>query len=270
MSIRAKAIHQHLDTVATLRRTALAEPGLAERVGAVKRYQARRFERSYAALMQQPQTQRACRFFLDELYGAKDFSRRDAEFARVVPAMVKLFPDEISATVESLAALHALSEGLDVDMARCLAGQADASIPNGAPNTIASSAKVTATTTVTITNVTTITPDLYRRAWQATGRADDRERQISLVQGVGGSLAAHTRRPMLRRTLKFMRGPAAAAGLSALQNFLEEGFDAFAELPDARAFLNTIAVHERALMARLFAAPAAQPEGPDDLLAVLP
>lgn len=66
----------------------------------------------------------ASRFFLDELYGPIDFTQRDHQFARVVPALVKLFPWQIVDTVGALAALHALSEALDTQMGctsrRCL------------------------------------------------------------------------------------------------------------------------------------------------------
>jgi hypothetical protein len=50
-----------------------------------------------------------------------------------------------------------------------------------------------------------------------------------------------------------MRGPAAAAGLGALQGFLERGFDTFRDMSGAEVFLSTIASRERALAARLFA-----------------
>ena len=49
-----------------------------------------------------------------------------------------------------------------------------------------------------------------------------------------------------------MRGPAAAAGLGALQGFLERGFDTFREMGGAREFLAVIANRERALAAALF------------------
>jgi len=45
----------------------------------------------------------AAHFFLEELYGPRDFADRDTQFARVVPALVRLFPREIVATVAILA-----------------------------------------------------------------------------------------------------------------------------------------------------------------------
>ena len=49
-----------------------------------------------------------------------------------------------------------------------------------------------------------------------------------------------------------MRGPAQAAGLAALQQFLERGFDTFRSLRGAAGFLQTVAERERAQAMRLF------------------
>jgi hypothetical protein len=50
-----------------------------------------------------------------------------------------------------------------------------------------------------------------------------------------------------------MRGPATAAGLAALQGFLERGFDTFRDMRGADHFLATIASRERSLAAHLYA-----------------
>ena len=69
---------------------------------------------------------------------------------------------------------------------------------------------------------------------------------------VGAALDLYTRRPLLRHSLKLMRGPAKAAGLGELQRFLESGFDTFKEMQGANAFLRTIAIRERALADAIF------------------
>ena len=97
-----------------------------------------------------------------------------------------------------------------------------------------------------------MTRDDYVAAWQATGRADDRERQIALTLTVGESLDRYTRRPLLRQSLRMMRAPARAAGLSELQRFLETGFDTFGAMRGAAEFLATVGTRERALAAALF------------------
>lgn len=51
-----------------------------------------------------------------------------------------------------------------------------------------------------------------------------------------------------------MRGPAKAAGLPALQQFLEVGFDTFKAMGGAAEFLSTVGSRERSLAKALFAA----------------
>ena len=56
--------------------------------------------------------------------------------------------------------------------------------------------------------------------------------------------------------LRMMRGPASAAGLGALQHFLETGFDTFAGMSRRREavehFLGTVRQREEALFALLY------------------
>ncbi|HSI61381.1 MAG TPA: hypothetical protein VLA16_27730, partial [Ideonella sp.] len=202
----AASILAHLAQVTTERRLRSGDPALSARVVALKAYQQHRFASTHADLLADPRYGAAARFFLDDLYGPQDFAERDAQFVRIVPALVKLFPPEIVATVDALAELHGLSETLDSEMARRLPGQA-------------------------------LDAAAYVQAWQATGRPSDRARQIDLVLAVGTQLDKYTRNRWMRQSLKFMRAPARAAGLHALQAFLEKGFDTFADIGDAKGFL---------------------------------
>jgi hypothetical protein len=222
MNEDGRKILEHLHTVAAERARRTADPALGHRVLEVKRYQHARFALTYRDLLEQPLYGAAARFFLEELYGPDDFSDRDAQFARVVPGLVRLFPAELVRTVRVLGELHALSETLDSRMAE----QIPALPLDGAG---------------------------YGHAWRATGEPAKREQQIALTLDVGEALARYTRNPIIRHSLRLMRGPAAAAGLGALQRFLESGFDTFRALRDPSYFLNTVAQRERALAADLFA-----------------
>ncbi len=222
MNPAGESILAALGQVAAERQARLQRPGMVSWVTAVKEFQHRRFAQTYADLLAQPRYAQAVRFFLEELYGPHDFSLRDKQFARVVPALVRLFPREIVATVDELARLHALSERLDSAMALVLAS--DKLDDNG-----------------------------YAGAWRAVGEPALREEQIALTASVGQALDRYTRRALLRNTLRMLRGPAQAAGLSALQHFLETGFETFKALGGAAEFLATVGERERALAARLFA-----------------
>src|SRR5881398_56992 len=117
----ANSILNHLNAVDAERERRATSSGLAARVLALKTYQQRRFAHTYDDLLKTSRYGPAARFFLEELYGPRDYSDRDAQFARVVPALVRLFPHDILATVETLAHLHALSEALDTVAASHLA-----------------------------------------------------------------------------------------------------------------------------------------------------
>jgi hypothetical protein len=221
MTPTGQAILDQLASVQKLRQGRELDAAHGFRVMALKSYQARRFERTYADLLASARYRAAARFFLEELYGPQEFGARDVQFSRIVPALVRLFPEEIVGTVATLARLHALSESLDDDMGRALsAGVVDA--------------------------------PAYVRAWQDTGRAEDRQSQIALTLSVGSALERYVRNPVLRGALRMMRRPAQSAGLGDLQRFLEAGFDTFGAMRGAGEFLATVREREEALCEALF------------------
>jgi hypothetical protein len=220
------AILDSLASVAQERALRAAEAGLAARTLQLKSLQQDRFRRAYADLLAAPRYAGAARFFLDELYGPRDYTQRDTQFQRIVRPLVKLFPSEVVDTVHQLAMLHALSEKLDTRMAQQL--------PEG------------------------FGPSDYVRAWVAVGDAEARARQVQLTLKVGRALDVYTRKPLLRHALRLMRGPASAAGLSALQQFLEAGFDTFRAMRGADYFLASIEGREQEWARNLF---AGDPEG---------
>ena len=213
----------HLASVERLRQQQRLEPAFAAQVAAVKAYQHERFRGTYVDMLTDARHAPAARFFLDELYGPHDFSRRDAQFTRIVPKLVVLFPEPVVRTVRDLARLHDLSETLDCAMARQLASAV-------------------------------LDEPTYARAWRQVGMANERSQQIALAVGIGRDLEGFTRTPLLLTSLKLMRGPARAAGLSDLQHFLESGVAAFRHMGGSRHFLNEIERREQALAQQLFAA----------------
>lgn len=230
MASAAQTIHNAIETVQRARAQCAADAALATAFHAIKSFQSRRFAATYADLLERPDTAPAARFFLVELYGERDFSQRDAQFSRIAAALDRLFPTSVVDTAVELAQLHALTESLDLAMACAWRDQ-----PWAGPEATASR---------------------YLRCWRQVGAAAEREQQLEAVLALGRSLARLTRRPGLRTLLRMMRGPAQAAGLSALQAFLEAGFDTFGQLaqqPSAvQDFLETISVREHALLRNWF------------------
>ena len=212
--------------VAQLRQAVAASPPLGVALGEVKRLQSRRFAGTYADLLDGGPYTDAARFFLEELYSDKDYAERDAQFARIASAIERLLPEQVAATAVALAELHAQTEELDQAMAVAWLTHGGAEARR------------------------------YVAAWREVGRRSDREGQLRVVLGIGQQMARLTRTKGLRMMLRMMRGPAAAAGLGALQRFLECGFDTFGAMArrpgGAEEFLETIELRESALMKLLF------------------
>ncbi len=227
MDASAQQIHDALQAVAQLRQLHAADPLLARASAELKRFQARRFQATYSDLLHSPRYKTAATFFLKELYSDKDYAERDQQFARIAGTIAKLFPQPVVNTAAALAEVHALTEKLDDLMARMWLAD----------------------------KVTTPQDDecaRYIRCWRQVGDIDARTRQLEVVLHLGQELNRLTRMFGLRTLLKMMRGPATAAGLNSLQNFLENGFDAFANMRGADEFLRLIKERETAWIHSLF------------------
>ena len=220
-------IQDSLQVVSQFRRQHASNPALAQASAEVKRFQARRFQATYADLLQIPRYKAAATFFLHELYSDKDYAERDQQFARIVKTISRLFPQEVVNTTAALAELHALTETLDDQMATCWLADS-VKIPEGSEF------------------------DQYIRCWRRLANREARHRQLDVVLQLGQEMDRLTRMRGLQTLLKMMRRPAAAAGLDALQKFLETGFAAFAKMDGADAFLKLIQQRESEWIKSLF------------------
>ena len=224
MDDSAQKIHDALQAVDQLRQQHAFNSLLRQAVFDIKRFQARRFQASYADLLQSPRYKTAATFFLQELYGDKDYAERDQQFARIANTIARLFPQAVVDTASALAQVHSLTETLDDMMARQWLKE-DPQLGDCAR---------------------------YVRCWRNVADSAARHQQLNVVQLLGQELDRLTRKPGLRTLLKLMRGPASAAGLSSLQRFLETGFDAFANMRGADEFLSLIKLRETELIHTLF------------------
>lgn len=193
----------------------------------VRRWQAERLRRSFAHFLEDPSHRAAAEFFLSDVYGDHDFSRRDADIARVVPLMQKLLPDPLLASVADAIELGLLTHAFDLRMAQML--------------------EMLAPTRKRLDGA------LYGEAYRACGLPRLRSYQIDLIARVGKDLGRGLKLPGVWMLLKLSRGPAKAAGLAELQGFLERGVEAFARLGDPASFVTEIERDERTLSRRLFA-----------------
>jgi hypothetical protein len=218
-------LQQQLEAASALRQGRIGQADAGDHLR-LKAWQAGRLAATYADLRADARYSAAAQFFLDELYGSHDFTRRDAELARVLPTLVATLPARALATLVDAVRMDALSESLDAEVVTqlCRAGRA-----------------------------ATLDACAYAEAYRAAGRAPDRALQIELVGRIGQTLDRLTHLPLLGTSLKVMRKPAELAGLGQLHRFLKEGYTAFRAMHGAQDFLATIVERETELMQRLFA-----------------
>jgi len=213
------ALVRELERARAMHAARAQNPILAGALERLSDWQSRRLAVTYADLARDARYAEAVGFFQSDLYGPQDFSRRDADLARVVPMMARMLPESVIVTVAKAMELSALSHELDMRVNDFLP-RADAQF----------------------------SVEDYCRAFRRAGRWQDRRRQIELIGEVGTALDRAVGKPLIRSALALMRAPARAAGLAELQTFLERGFDAFRRMKGADTFLATIRERETAIV----------------------
>jgi hypothetical protein len=221
-----------LDRTAALQARIVEQAGFREGRSLVREWQARRLARTHRDLLESPRFHAAAEFFLEDLYGPKDFSRHIEDVRRIASLMTSVLPAPALAAVAHAVELNALTESLDGDMADALE---DAQIDASA----------------------------YGKAYRKVGHVEDRRRQIDLIALLGEGLEALTRQRFIGTALKMMRKPAELAGLGELQAFLERGFVAFGAMRGrAGEFVSTVVARERKVSEALFAGDDSPLRGP--------
>ncbi|UAA37513.1 hypothetical protein KIH87_12400 [Paraneptunicella aestuarii] len=221
-------IVEHLQHAADVQ-AQVTQEGRLNKLIELKEWQCNRLLASHYNLWQVTRFQPAITFFIDELYGPKDFSQRDAEIAKVLPKMAKWLPDE---ALESLAvAIHLNSLSQDLDVA----------ILDNLPDD-------------------NLNAKNYAIAYRASNNQAARTQQIDYIEALGMDLAKVVKIPGISMILKMARAPAKALGVEELQRFLEDGFQAFKQLGKVEDFIIPIIAEERRIMEALFAGQEVLPD----------
>lgn len=213
---------QQIERAKKLRRQAKGDPSRSTTRQKLREWQSARLARTYKDFLASEQFRDAAQFFLDELYGLKDTSKRDADFERLYPMMIKLLPEAALHSLGLAFELDALSEELDQKMVDELDLKAE------------------------------ITEALYAEAYRRCDNYQQRLRQIELIRLVGEDLSAVVHKPFILTALQTMRKPAQLAGFGELQAFLERGALAFRKMKDTKSFLDTIEQRETQILERIY------------------
>jgi hypothetical protein len=195
-------------------------------LGILRRWQSARLAHTHADLLQSPRYQPAADFFLNELYGDRDFRQREQDLARVLPMMTRILPEPMLHTAALALELNTLSHELDARMTRILLEEFGLDED--------------------------LDEDRYVAAYRRCARYELRGHQIHLVERLGRDLRNTVPKRFIHTALKLARTPARLAGLEALHHFLESGFHAFRHMgADADTFVATVTLRERAILERI-------------------
>ena len=192
-------------------------------------WQAERLAMTYADLEADARYKPAVQFFLSDIYGARDFSRRDDDVRRVFPLMSRVLSEEAIRSITLAMDLHAMSQELDEKMLAVLRDDMQVSV--GSP----------------------LRAEDYGEAYRRVGEVEQRQQQIDLVVRLGRTLDRVVPNPMLYTAVRLAHGPAHMMGFGELQDFVERGFVAFRHMHGADRFLGAVESRELAIHHRLMA-----------------
>jgi hypothetical protein len=196
-------------------------------------WQAERLAHTYADLRVSERYAPATEFFLQDLYGPRDFSKRDRDAERVVGKMRRLLPERAMRALESGLHLNRLTHALDAETADMLFVQMGVEVIDDASYC-----------------------EAYRRCNYYARRAE----QIALIDALGHELDVVVKKPLVQIALKVAHTPAHMAGLGELQDFLERGVAAFVHMNGADEFLATVVGREQYILDAIYSC-AANPFG---------
>lgn len=220
--IGARRLAEQLERSRLARLRQYDSDGLRPECRVLAGWQAKRLRHTYRDLLEMSRYRKAVEFFLNDLYGEKDFSARDEGVERVYPIMSRVMPGPALVTISIGIELHAISQELDLDMVAVLWGE------------------------MGVTD--SLTAEHYAEAYRRCGNVEARRRQISIVREVGESLDSVAFKPFIYNAVKLGRGPARMAGLLPLHDFIERGFVSFRAMKGSSDFIDAIVHRETTIM----------------------
>lgn len=221
-----------LGQIDKLKREKAAGQPLEPRLALLKAWQAQRLAATYADLLATDRFGLACRFFLDDIYAARDFSQRDRDLTEMYAFMQRFVPEGLLRPLTETIKLYELTQALDERLRVVLFDEMGVS--------------------------DTITEDQYAEGYRRCDNFVERVRQIDKIVEIGELLDLIVTLPLTGTALQMAKVPANRAGWAELTGFMERGYRAFRHMRGAHDFLDTIRQRERRILDRIYAA-APQP-----------
>jgi hypothetical protein len=218
---------QALLNIEKMRHERIETSGLDPKAALLRRWQSSRLARTYEDLLAHPRYAPACRFFLDDLYGPRDFSQRDYDLTRMYEFARTFVPDSLISPLARTVELHFMTQALDARLLDVLMNR------------------------LGVTD--TITSALYAEGYRVCDNYTDRAKQIDMIVEIGELLDRLVRIPLIGTAVVVARGPAKRAGWVELTDFLERGYNAFKHMKGATFFLSAVRQREMRILDKIFA-----------------
>ena len=193
----------------------------------LRNWQAARLSHTHADLLAEPRFAPACRFFLNDIYAARDFSQRDQDIEHLYQTLEGIMLPAMRQVLDQVVELNALTTVLDDSLMKALVNE------------------------LGVTDRLTVAD--YTHAYRLCDNQAARSRQIELLVSVGHGVDRLVRLPFIGMALRLAHRPAHMAGWGDVQDFFENGFAAFKQMKGAANFLQIVEERERKILAEIFA-----------------
>lgn len=191
---------------------------------ALQIFQSNRLRRDYSDLAEIPQYEPVGEFFFSELYGPRDFTRRDAE-ARRLQTLLHVLPGVHLRDIEQVLALLEITNGLDDDLARQMVAEG--------------------------VHVDFDEPT-YERLYREADNYVDRAEQLELIRDCLYNVFRLSRSALLGVALHRTGLVARLAGFEMGHDFLRKGYDALQRVSSIDMFAETIYSRESLRLRRIY------------------
>lgn len=204
----------------------IPEQNLGPRLEQLRTWQSQRLANTYADLLSEPQFAPAGKFFLSDVYAARDLSQRDRDFERLHEMLARLLPAHMLRLLKSTISLNRLSNALDQQLVDAIFIRMGAEAE--------------------------ITPDLYSEGYRICNNYEARRAQINFLVDILHEVAVGSQLPLVGLTLRIAHSPARRLGWIELHDFLMRGYTAFKQIHEVDRFVNTIEKRETRILDAIF------------------
>lgn len=187
-------------------------------------YQRTRLLQTHANLIDNPKTEPAARFLIEEVYGGRDLKPVAIDIRRAVNKAQRLLPSRVMDTSATVLEAAILTQELDEALTDTLAERLDLPLDD----------------------------DVWCWGYRQQGQQHEqlalRTKQLDIIRQIGPHLDRYVRSRMIQSTFRLVRKPAHAAGFGNLYDFLELGFGAMKGIDRCDALLDRLADIEQHIM----------------------